>query len=167
MLAAVRGVPVGDDDPPGQYLHLDDLASAVALVVRDGLTGVFNVAPEGWIDGDTLRALQGGPRVRLPGRVAERIASWRFRAGISPTPPGLLPWTSSSWVVAADRLRAAGWTPTHTNEEAFVAGHRPSPWATVSPRRRQELALAVSAGVAALGATGATIAIRRALRNRS
>jgi nucleoside-diphosphate-sugar epimerase len=161
MLAAVRGVPIGDTDPPGQYLHLDDLASAVALVVADRPTGVFNVAPDGWVAGEALRALQGGPRVRLPGRVAERIASWRFRAGMSPTPPGLLPWTTAPWVVASDRLRAAGWSATYTNEEAFVAGHRPSPWATVSPRRRQELSLGISAGVALLAVTGATLAIRR------
>jgi UDP-glucose 4-epimerase len=164
MLAAARGVPVDDADPPGQFVHLDDLAAAVRVVVADRHTGVFNVAPEGWIAGDALRALQGGPRVRLPGRVAERVASWRFRAGMSPTPPGLLPWTTAPWVVASDRLRAAGWSAGHSNEEAFVAGHRPSPWATVSPRRRQEIALGASAAVAALVVTAATVAIRRRLR---
>lgn len=163
MLAAVRGVPVGDDDPPGQFVHLDDLASAVELAVAKRLDGAYNVAPEGWVPGEELPALQGGPRVRLPGRIAERLASWRWRAGISPTPPGLLPWTCHSWVVAADRLRAEGWVPTHTNEEAFVAGHRPSPWATVSPRRRQELALGASV-VAALGGAAGVVSLVRRLR---
>jgi nucleoside-diphosphate-sugar epimerase len=168
MLAAVRGVPIGDADPPGQYLHVDDLASAVAVAMADRTAGssshrVFNVAPEGWVAADALRALQGGPRVRLPGRVAERVASWRFRAGMSPRPPGLLAWMTAPWVVAADRLRALGWSATHTNEEAFVAGHRPSPWATVSPRRRQELALAVAAGVTTLAAVAAAVAVSRRL----
>jgi hypothetical protein len=67
-------------------------------------------------------------------------------------------------VVAADRLRATGWTAAHSNEEAFVAGHRASPWATVSPRRRQEIALGASAGVAALAVTAVTVAVRRRLR---
>lgn len=162
MLAAVRGTPVGDDDPPGQYVHLDDVTAAVEVVVSKRLDGVFNVAPEGWVAGEELRALQGGPRLQLPGRIAERLASWRWRAGISPTPPGLLPWTCHPWVVASDRLRAQGWAPQHTNEEAFVAGHRPSPWATVSPRRRQELAL----GAVALGVTGAAVAAGTFLRRR-
>lgn len=162
MLAAVRGVPVGDDDPPGQYLHLDDLAAAVAVAVEQRLDGAFNVAPDGWVAGEDLRALQGGPRLRLPGRIAERLAAWRWRAGMSPTPPGLLPWTRHPWVVAADRLKGAGWSASISNEEAFVAGHRPSPWATVSPRRRQELALG---GVAALGA-GAAAAVVLAVRRR-
>lgn len=165
MLAAVRGVPVGEDDPPSQFVHLDDVASAVAAVVTAGFDGVANVAPDGWIDGPELRALAGGPRVRLPGRLAERLTSWRWRAGLSPTPPGLLPWTVHPWVVAADRLKGLGWMSTHTNEEAFVAAHRPMPWATVSPRRRQELTLGISA-LAVVGAVAGGVVGLRRLRRR-
>jgi len=165
MLAAVRGVPVGEDDPPGQYIHLDDVAAAVVVAVEHRVDGACNVAPDGWVAGEELRALQGGPRVRLPGRIAERVASWRWRAGMSPTPPGVLPWTCHPWVVAADRLRAHGWAPTLTNEEAFVAGHRPSAWATVSPQRRQELALGASVAMALGAVVGGALAVRRRLRS--
>lgn len=165
MLGAVRGVPVGEDDPPAQFVHLDDVAAAVVVAVTAGLDGAANVAPDGWIAGDALRALAGGPRVRLPGGLAERLTSWRWRAGLSPTPPGLLPWTVHPWVVASDRLKALGWAPTHTNEEAFVAGHRPMPWATVSPRRRQELTLGISA-VALVGAAAGTVLGIRRLKRR-
>lgn len=166
MLAAVRGTPVGDADPPGQFVHLDDLASAVALAQREHLDGAYNVAPDGWIPGEDLRALAGGPRLRLPGRLAERLTSWRWRAGLSPTPPGLLPHTEHPWVVAGDKLRAAGWVPTHSNPEAFIAGHRPAPWATVSPQRRQELALAVS-GLGVLGAGVGAVALVRGVVRRA
>ena len=164
MLAAARGVPVGDDDPVGQYVHLDDLAAAVVVAAERRLDGAYNVAPEGWVAGEELRALQGGPRLRLPGRVAERLARWRWRAGMSPTPPGLLPWTCQPWVVASDRLRAEGWSSEQSNEEAFIAGHRPSPWATVSPRRRQEIALGASVVVALGAAVGIGAFVRRRLR---
>jgi nucleoside-diphosphate-sugar epimerase len=164
MFAAVRNTPVGDADPPGQFVHLDDLAAAVTLAQSDHLDGAYNVAPDGWIPGEDLRALAGGPRLRLPGRLAEQLTSWRWRAGLSPTPPGLLPHTEHPWVVAGDKLRAAGWVPAHSNQEAFVVGHRPSPWATVSPQRRQELALAVS-GLGLLGAgVGAAALVRGAAR---
>jgi len=161
--AAVR--PAGPDDPPAQYVHLDDLASAVALAVRDRLDGPFNVAPDGWITGEELRALAGVPRVRVPGPVARRVAWTRWKLGWSTTPPGLLPYTIHPWVVANDRLKAAGWTPTSTNEEAYVAGHRPAPWASVSPQRRQELALG-GAAAALVGAAAGTVAlVRRARRH--
>jgi nucleoside-diphosphate-sugar epimerase len=165
MLGAVRGVPVGEDDPPAQFVHLDDVASAVELAVRSRLDGVANVAPEGWMSGEELRGLAGGPRVRVPWELGQKLTSWRWRAGLSPTPPGLLSWTVHPWVVSADRLRSLGWTASHTNQEAFVAGHRPLPWATVSPRRRQELTLGISAAALAAGAAAAVAGARR-FRNR-
>ncbi len=85
---------------------------------------------------------------------------------MAPTPPALLPYTVFPWVVANDRLRADGWVPAASNEEAFVASHRAGPWATLSPRRRQELALAVS-GVAIVGAAVGVVALVRRRRRRS
>jgi nucleoside-diphosphate-sugar epimerase len=166
LLAAVRPVPVGDDDPPGQFVHLDDVATAVALAAARRLDGAFNVAPEGWIPGEELRSLAGGPRLRLPDRIAERVARFRWHAGLSPTPPDLLPWTMHPWVVAGDRLRSEGWVPEQSNAEAFVAGHRPPPWATVSPQRRQELALGATVVLGAGLVAGVVALVRRRLRRR-
>ena len=50
-------------------------------------------------------------RVALPARLARALIR---------LPNGLLPYTVHPWVVANDRLRAAGWTPTFTNEEALL-----------------------------------------------
>ncbi len=165
-LHAARRLRPAEDETPGQYVHLDDLASAVATAVDQRLDGVFNVAPDGWIKGQDMRLLTGGPHLRLPERMARRLASLRWRLGLADSPPGLLPYAIHPWVIANDRLRAAGWQPTQTNEEAFVAGYRPGPLATLSPRRRQELALA-GAGVGLAGAAaGAFAVIRRRRRGR-
>jgi UDP-glucose 4-epimerase len=163
-LARADAVPVAEDEPPAQFLDVDDLAAAVELARRARLDGPRNVAPDGWVDGDTARALAGaGPRVRLPQRVALRVAGWRWRTGLGDTPPALLPYTVHPWVIANDRLKADGWAPTSTNEETYVAHHRASPWATISPRRRQELALAGS-GVAIAGVVAGAIALVRRRR---
>ena len=141
-LMGAAGIRAGDNDPPMQFLHLDDLASAVEHVRRGRLSGPFNVAPDGWIPGDTARALVGdGPRLHLPDGAATRLAEWSWRMRLGPMPPGLVPYTQFPWVVASDRLRASGWEPRWSNEEAFVAGHAGSPWSMLSPKRRQELAL--------------------------
>jgi hypothetical protein len=66
--------------------------------------------------------------------------------------------------VANDRLRAEGWVPTHTNEEALVAVSDAS-WRDVSPRRRQELALGASAAVVVGAAVGAVALLRRHRRS--
>ncbi|MDQ2650773.1 MAG: NAD-dependent dehydratase, partial [Actinomycetota bacterium] len=104
-------------------------------------------------------------RVQLPERVAVRLAHLRHRWGIGATPPELLPFLVHPWVVANDRLKADGWTPASTNEEAFVASHKPGPWQTLSPTRRQELALGV-AGATIVGAVAAAVVVVRRRRRR-
>jgi nucleoside-diphosphate-sugar epimerase len=170
-LAAGLGQRSGEEDPPAQFLHLDDLASAVALAVDQRLDGVFNVAPDGWIAGERVRALTGsGPRFQLPDRVEEVITAirWRFQRG--PIPPGLRSYTRAPWLVANDRLKSHGWRPTVTNEQTYVEGTEAPWWTMITPKRRQELSLAAMV-VAALGLTGGVVALvrrwrRAALRRR-
>lgn len=166
-LSRSAALPVTDDEPPAQYVDVADLANAVDLARRQRIDGPRNVAPDGWISGETVRQLAGGaPRVRLPERLAIRLAGWRWRWGLGETPPALLPYTVHPWVIANDRLKADGWQPESSNEEAFVGSHRAGPWATISPRRRQEIALGV-AGTTILGAVaGAVALIRRRSRPR-
>jgi nucleoside-diphosphate-sugar epimerase len=167
-LAAGLGERFAEDDPPAQFLHLDDLTSAVHVAVRKRLDGVFNVAPDGWIAGERVRALSGErPRVKLPDRVAEVVAAlrWRFQRG--PIPPGLRSYTRHPWVVANDRLKQQGWSPTVTNEQAYVEGTESRWWTMITPQRRQELALGGIIAGALLLALAAAIGVRRWRRRRS
>jgi nucleoside-diphosphate-sugar epimerase len=161
-LAAGMGQRFGEEDPPAQFLHLDDLASAVVLSIERGLDGVFNVAPDGFVPAASVRALSGAtPRLQLPDRLAEVVGSlrWRFQRG--PIPPGLRPYTRSPWLVANDRLKAQGWRPTVTNEQAYVEGTEAKWWTMITPKRRQELALG---GMAAIGLAVFGVVVR-ALRS--
>jgi nucleoside-diphosphate-sugar epimerase len=50
-----------------QFLHEDDAASALLTAVkRPDVTGVFNVAPEDWLDENGVAEVSGGRVVRLP-----------------------------------------------------------------------------------------------------
>jgi nucleoside-diphosphate-sugar epimerase len=164
-LRPAPAVPEHADEPPVQYVDIDDLAAACALACTRRLDGAYNVAPEGSIPADQARSLIGAPpRVPLPERVADRVLHWGFRWGLGPTPPELAAHTLHPWVVAGDRLRAEGWAPQMTNEEACVEAHEVGAWATMSPRRRQEIALGVM-GVGIAGVVvGAVLAVRRWLR---
>lgn len=157
VLAAARLVAETDDAPAAQFVHADDVASAVDVIRRAAADGIFNVAPDGSLDATMIRALVGGtPRFKVPEAVARRLTTFGWRYQLAPTPPGFVPFVRHPWVVGNDRLRSLGWTPSHTNEEAFVAGHAAAPWAQVSPQRRQELAL--GAAVALIVGAGAAIA---------
>ncbi len=151
-LVSGLGRRVAQADPPSQFLHLDDLASAIVLAVRRRLDGVFNVAPDGWVPGERVRALSGErPRFPLPERVSEVVASLRWRLQRGPLPPGLASYTRDPWIVSNGRLRAFGWEPTITNEQAYVEATEAPWWTMVSPKRRQELTLGASVLASALG----------------
>ena len=162
VLHAARIGIAAEGDPPVQYLHVDDLAGAISTVISARFDGVANVAPDGWIPPDSLADLEGPTaRIRVPGWAARGIAALRSRAGLSPIPPGIVPYTSHSWVVANDRLRMLGWQPDYSNEEAWVVSHEPNALDRLPARRRQELAL-VAAGLALSGILlGIVIAARR------
>jgi nucleoside-diphosphate-sugar epimerase len=164
-LAWGMGQRLAVDDPPAQFVHLDDLAAAVELSVVRRLDGVFNVAPDGFIPAASVRALSGvGPRLKLPDRFADLVASlrWRFQRG--PIPPGLLGYTRAPWLVANDRLRAEGWTPTVTNEQAYVEGTEERWWTMITPKRRQELALSAAVLASVFGLVTIARLIRSARR---
>lgn len=159
--AAVR--PEGID-PPVQFLHHDDLSSAILLAATERLDGIYNVAPDGWIGAELFRGLRGEAHVRLP----ERLSQWRNQMAKTLAGgrllEGLEPYVTYPWVVANDKLRAEGWAASWTNAEAYVAGTPPPLLSAIGPQRRQELALGVvgAAGAAVVGALAWSA--RRALR---
>ncbi|MCY3645138.1 MAG: NAD-dependent epimerase/dehydratase family protein [Acidimicrobiaceae bacterium] len=166
-LRAARFGVAADGDPPVQYLHADDLAAAVVTSVNARYDGILNVAPDGWIPPDTLAELEGPrPRLRVPSHLARLLSALRWRSGLAPTPPGVVPYTIHPWVVANDRLRALGWRAAHTNEEAWVVSHEPGRLESLPARRRQELLLAAAAVLVAGSVATAVLAVRAWRRRR-
>jgi hypothetical protein len=73
-------------------------------------------------------------------------------------------------VIASDRLKAAGWSPHYSSEEALVATDQRSHWDDLPPGRRQNynLLLAISGSVALVaGVAALVVAIRRRRRRRT
>jgi nucleoside-diphosphate-sugar epimerase len=160
-LTAGLGQRFGEADPGAQFVHHDDVSTAVELAVERRLDGVYNVAPDGSIPGELVRALAGSRRLPLPEPLGEVLSSlrWRFQRG--PIPPGLRPYTRYPWSVANDKLRAEGWSPTVTNEQAYVEGTEARWWTMVTPKRRQEIALgAMIVSIAAAAVTGVLMGLR-------
>ncbi|MCY3560702.1 MAG: NAD-dependent epimerase/dehydratase family protein [bacterium] len=169
ILRAAVSVAAGDDNPPVQFLHLDDLAAAVESAVLGDLTGAYNVAPDGYVAAARMRRLSGTvPWLRVPPQVASWLARFRWRWRLAPTPPGVVPYTRFPWVVSNERLRAVGWAPRHSNEECYVDSHPAKPWAIRTSAVLQRRSLAVLVAVLAVGvgiAIGAMARARRGARS--
>jgi nucleoside-diphosphate-sugar epimerase len=107
--------------PPVQVVHVDDAAAAVALAVREQLPGAYNVACDSWLSPEDALALLPRRLVpQLPARLVSTALRLAWALGIGDVPASVLPYVVNPWVVANDRLRAAGWEPGHTNEDTLL-----------------------------------------------
>jgi len=158
-LLAVRGAR-----PHWQFCHLDDLAAAVETVVVAGLSGPVTVASDGWLEQGEVEKALGRRRVELPASVAFGTAARLHAIGVTSGPASELAYLVHPWVVAAERLREAGWSPAYTNSEALSA------YAEGRPVLPQRLRIGAKGATAAAGATVALVStaalVRRARKRR-
>jgi nucleoside-diphosphate-sugar epimerase len=146
-----------------QGVHVDDLVSALMLAVTDDMKGTFNVAADSWLAAEDARALL--PRSllpSLPAELLERILRRVWASGLGDIPPAVVPYLVHPWVVANDRLKAAGWRPQHSNEEAIVEAVDALPPPSHTLRYITGAALGVTLGAAA----GLLVRRRRQRRQR-
>jgi nucleoside-diphosphate-sugar epimerase len=169
-LGATRAPRGGDGRRPVQYLHVDDLADAVVLAWESRLSGVYNVAPDTGVREDAARALAGGlAKVALPLRLANAVGAWTWQLWRQGVPVEARAYAIHPWVVAPDRLKAAGWMPHYTSEEALVATDLRVHWDDLPPGRRQNYNLMLVVGATtglATAAVGAVVAWRSRRRRR-
>jgi nucleoside-diphosphate-sugar epimerase len=161
-LAACHRPPIGAEGRMVQYLHVDDLAAAVAHAVEQGLSGTYNVAPDGGIREDFAGSLAGGPAM-LPLPRALRAAAEQVRLHTWPrrTTRGTRPYMEHSWVVSADKLSLTGWRPNYSSEQALVVSDGRLHWDELPHSRRLQV-VAAGLAVTALGAlAGGTVLWRR------
>ena len=122
-----------------QFVHIDDVASAVGLATVSEISGVYNVAANGYLDAREANAIVGGTSG------TSKLSSLVKRHGRADVPSAALPYLSHSWVIANDLLRAAGWEPKFSNEEILLLG-------ADTARRQPNMARAASLVVSVLSA---------------
>jgi len=149
---AMRPPPGHDDGRLVQYLHVDDLASAVVHTCRHRLSGTYNVAPDNGIREEVAGALVGGAPP-LPLGVKDVV--WRWRLWRRGAPAGALAYTKHSWVVASDKLRSSGWQPQYSSEEALVVSDERAHWDELPLSQRHSVAVAGAAAALIGGTCGA------------
>lgn len=121
QLAAPRLLAARGTEPLWQLCHSDDLVRAVEQVVVSGLTGPVTVGCEGFLPQSVVERVSRRRRVELPASVALGTAERLHRLGVSTASPRELDHLLAPVIVSSERLRAAGWVPTWTNEAALAA----------------------------------------------
>jgi UDP-glucose 4-epimerase len=110
----------GTPDQPLQFVHVDDMAKALVLLLEGRHAGVFNVAADGFISVTEASDLIGLKARRVPYRLGKRVAGALWRARINQAPAGQLEFVIHPWVASNEKLkRETGWTPHWTSREVF------------------------------------------------
>jgi nucleoside-diphosphate-sugar epimerase len=156
-LATSKRPPLGAEGRIVQYLHVNDLASAVVHACEKGLSGIYNVAPDNGVREEVAGALAGGSAsLPLSEPVRAALAELRWRLWRRAAPPGAGPYAEHTWVIAGDKLRATGWRPEYSSEQALVVSDERAHWDELPPNRRVSAALAACAAtMLAVGAGSA------------
>jgi nucleoside-diphosphate-sugar epimerase len=155
-LLALRGV-----EPLWQLCHLDDLLAALELAATGAVSGRLTVASDGCLPQSRVEELSGRRRLELPAAVALSTAERLHRLGVTAAAPSELDLLLAPIVVTCARLRAAGWTPTWTNEAALLAHLAARP----GGGSRSNAAPYTAAGATA-AVIGTAALVRRARRRR-
>jgi nucleoside-diphosphate-sugar epimerase len=127
-LLGVRGC-----SPRWQFCHVDDLVSALELVVLDKVSGsaergsthgrfaAVAVGSDGWLEQEEVERITGKRRLELPATITFGTAERLYRLGVTPAPATELHYVVYPWVLDCAALRAAGWKPAHDNAAALHA----------------------------------------------
>ncbi|HEY8479804.1 MAG TPA: NAD-dependent epimerase/dehydratase family protein [Spirillospora sp.] len=165
---APRLLTVKGSTPGWQFCHIEDLASALEVVVAGDVTGPVAVGCEGWLGPAEVTEITGKRTFELPAALTFGTAQRLHRLGMTPVPATELHYAVYPWAVDCARLRAAGWKPLHDNAAALRAVMEETAGRHAVVGRRvggKEATVATAAG-ATVAAIGAAAAIRRARKRR-
>jgi nucleoside-diphosphate-sugar epimerase len=162
---APRLLMVRGSEPAWQFCHVDDLGSAVAVVVAHQLGPAVTVGCEGHLTQQEVERLTGMRRVELSLAVAQGTADRLHRVGVLPTPASDLAFVVYPWAVSSGTLRAHGWEPAYDNATCLgvlletIRGSY-----AVAARRLDRKDAALGAASAAVAMVGTAAIMRRRRR---
>jgi nucleoside-diphosphate-sugar epimerase len=163
-LLSVRGM-----DTQWQFCHVADLARAVVVAVQAEMDGALGVGADGSLGREAVEAVSGMRKVELPAGLAFGTAERLQRLGLVSVPAADLAYVVHPWVVSAERLREAGWTPERDNPtclETLIEDVRGRVAIAGLRLERRDAALGAAGAAVAVVATAAVLRQARARRNR-
>jgi len=117
VLFQIRG-----HDPEMQFLHEDDLADCLALIVARRPRGVFNIAPEDTIKLTEIGTALGKRVVALPAGLLYPMVRALWATHLFMTPASYLDFVRWPWLADVTRMREVlGFTPCHGSRAALAA----------------------------------------------
>lgn len=108
--------------PPLQFVHVSDVAAALATLALGEAEGPFNVAPADWLSFDEVARLAGKRILAVPSRALAPFLDLgaRFLPAHLRAPAAMVPYLKHPFVLSARRLMEhTGWQPRVSSAEAL------------------------------------------------
>ena len=119
LRAPFRG-DFGFGDPPQQFVHVEDVAEALVLLLEGRHAGTYNVAGDGYISLAEACDLIGLKARRVPYGLYKKLADALWKAHVNEAPAGQLEFVIHPWVASNEKLKeTTGWSPRWTSREVF------------------------------------------------
>lgn len=169
ILEAPRFTQVRGHAPPLQFVHLDDVVSAIVHAIDQRLTGAYNVCAEGWLSFDEVAELVGRRPIAIPEELAFTMTERLWKLGIGEQPPGVVRHLMHPWVMSPSKLMATGWRPRITNRAALAetAAEHADHVSLVGVRTRWSTLRRVAVAAGAAGALLVGLGVRAWRRSRA
>jgi UDP-glucose 4-epimerase len=110
-------------DPLWQFIHEDDLAEVVTILLKQKQRGIFNVAGEGGLRYTEMIAASGKPSISLPAGLLKFFTniSWKVRLQ-SRAPGGGMELLKYPVVISTEKVqKTTGFKFRHSGTEAFMS----------------------------------------------
>jgi len=103
-----------------QFVHAEDVAAALALILEQRAGGAFNLAAQPPIDREEARRIFGGIAPPVPLQLVRGAVDLSWRARLQPVDAGWVDLGTSVPLMLADRARQElGWQPQHRADETL------------------------------------------------
>ncbi|MFP5297930.1 MAG: NAD-dependent epimerase/dehydratase family protein [Actinomycetota bacterium] len=152
-------------EPPFQFVHEEDVASALAFAVVNELDGAYNLCPRDWLEYDELVSVLGKRRVSLPEPAAFAMADRLWSLNMGEAPPGYLHYVMYPWVMSPEKLEGAGFKCEHSSYDALIATLKHTGTRVRLGRVRVRKSNLAKGGIAGAGLIAAGF-VARGLRHR-
>ncbi len=95
---------VAGANPPMQFVHVWDVAKALALLVLKNAQGPFNVAAPDTVNFWDVIRMAGNTPMALPEFIKDSVGEMLWQTGVVEGPPGMAPFLKHPWLLDCSRL---------------------------------------------------------------
>ncbi len=124
LLRLPFGVLFDGNDPPGQFIHEDDLVQLIVNCLQKRATGAFNAVGRGLVSSRELASAQGKRTLRLSSQAGPSDSpGWRGATRLTTyaSPPGMIDFLKWPWAAAGEKAeRELGFVPRYSSAECFA-----------------------------------------------